>query len=111
MSLRLSVVSPPMVPCGSDASVPDGCIENRISDDLLRDETASLSHRLRTTVCTSLAWIGLEFVGAVNMTGVWWDSTRDSLAEIHVIATEDETMFARHTLALLEKNRGVKLRT
>jgi acetate kinase len=55
---------------------------------------------IRSAICTRLTWLGLCLDDVANTAGVDRISTSDSAIEVRVIATDEEAMIARHTLAL-----------
>jgi acetate kinase len=61
---------------------------------------------IRSAVCERLAWLGLHLDHAANTAGADRISTPDSAIEVRVIATDEEAMIARHTLALIPQSRG-----
>ncbi len=56
---------------------------------------------VRAAVCARLAWLGIRIDDAANLAGASRISRPGSAVEVHVIATDEETMIARHTLATL----------
>jgi acetate kinase len=54
---------------------------------------------IRQTVCERLAWLGIVLDQAENAAGAYRISAPDSKIEVLVIATDEEAMIARHTLA------------
>ena len=52
---------------------------------------------IRAAVCDRLAWLGLRLDAAANAANANCISTPDSSIEVHVIATDEEAMIARHT--------------
>ncbi|HVC59703.1 MAG TPA: acetate/propionate family kinase [Acetobacteraceae bacterium] len=56
---------------------------------------------IRAAVCARLAWLGLRLDSAANAADAGCISTPDSSIEVRVIATDEETMIARHTQAAL----------
>jgi acetate kinase len=61
--------------------------------------------QIRAAVCARLGWLGLRIDDAANAAGASRISTADSKVEVHVIATNEELMIARHTQAVM--NRAV----
>lgn len=59
---------------------------------------------IRAAVCARLAWLGLDLDVEANTSGGGRISTHDSRVEIHVIATDEEAMIARHTRTLLGRS-------
>jgi acetate kinase len=56
---------------------------------------------IRADICGRLAWLGLKLDVAANEAGLGCISTRDSKIDVRVIATDEEAMIARHTMATL----------
>jgi acetate kinase len=56
---------------------------------------------IRSEVCGRLAWLGLKLDAAANAAGRGCISTPASKVEVHVMATDEESMIARHTQAAL----------
>ena len=52
---------------------------------------------IRAAVCDRLAWLGLRLDAAANAANANCISTPDSSIKVHVIATDEEAMIARHT--------------
>jgi acetate kinase len=65
---------------------------------------------IRAAVCARLGWLGLRIDDAANAAGATRISTADSKVEIHVIATNEELMIARHTQAVMNA-RGMPVRS
>ena len=57
---------------------------------------------IRASVCQRLAWLGLELDEAANKTDGPLISTKASNVRAWVIPTNEETMIAQHTLALID---------
>ena len=57
---------------------------------------------IRSRICRGLAWLGLALDEEANARGDPVISTPDSGVAVHVVATDEERMIARHTRALLE---------
>jgi len=55
---------------------------------------------IRAAVCERLAWLGLRLDAAANAANANCISTPDSRIKVHVIATDEEAMIARHTQAI-----------
>jgi hypothetical protein len=53
--------------------------------------------------CERLAWRGLRFEDAANAVGSDCISVADSATEVRIIATDEETMIAHYTLALIRQ--------
>jgi len=60
---------------------------------------------LRARIAEKLAWLGAVLDPAANAAGKTRISHRDSRVPLYVIATDEELMIARHTLALLSSSR------
>jgi acetate kinase len=58
---------------------------------------------LREKVCTHLRWLGVELDAAANSKGGPRISRESSRVPVWVIATDEETMIARHTVGLFAK--------
>jgi len=58
---------------------------------------------IRAAVCARLAWLGLRLDSAANESGAACISTPDSTVEVRVIATDEETMIARHTQTTIQQ--------
>ena len=56
---------------------------------------------IRTEVCARLAWLGLRLDEAANAVHAPCISTPDSAVAVHVLATDEEAMIARHTRAVM----------
>ncbi len=56
---------------------------------------------IRARICRRLGWLGLALDEAANARGDPLISAPDSRVAVHVIATDEERMIARHTRALL----------
>lgn len=56
---------------------------------------------IRSRVCRDAAWVGVEIDEAANAAGSTCISTAASRVAVHVIATNEELMIARHTRRLL----------
>ena len=61
---------------------------------------------IRERVCRNLAWLGLDFDMAANMSGDGRLSDPASKVQAWVIPTDEELMIARHTLATLREPTG-----
>jgi acetate kinase len=57
--------------------------------------------QIRAAVCARLGWLGLRIDDAANAASAAVISTADSKVEVHVIATNEELMIARHTQAMI----------
>jgi acetate kinase len=57
---------------------------------------------VRADVCRRAAWLGIALDAAANAAGGPRISAADSKVEVHVIATDEESMIAKHTLAALQ---------
>jgi acetate kinase len=57
---------------------------------------------IRTAVCERLAWLGVRLDAAANAANAICISTPDSRVAVHVIATDEEAMIARHTQAIYQ---------
>lgn len=57
---------------------------------------------IREAICRQAAWLGVELDPAANAEGRTRISTGDSRVAVWVIPTDEESMIARHTQALLE---------
>ncbi len=55
---------------------------------------------IRAAVCARLAWLGVRLDAAANEANACCISTPDSRVAVHVIATNEEAMIARHTQAI-----------
>jgi acetate kinase len=55
---------------------------------------------IRAAVCERLAWLGVKLDTAANTANAFCISAPDSRVAIHVIATNEEAMIARHTQAI-----------
>ena len=60
---------------------------------------------VRAAVCARLAWLGIRLDDAANRAGAPRISLSDSTVEVRVIATDEEAMIARHTLATVVSDR------
>jgi acetate kinase len=58
--------------------------------------------QLRREVCDHLAWLGVELDAAANAAGKGCISAGSSRIKVWVIPTDEETMIARHTVAVLQ---------
>jgi acetate kinase len=58
---------------------------------------------IRAAVCARLAWLGIDLDNAANAAGANRISTLGSKIEVRVMATDEEAMIARHTLAVLDR--------
>jgi acetate kinase len=56
---------------------------------------------MRSEIGARLAWLGVGLDPAANAAGADRIDTRDGRVEVHVIATDEEAMIARHTLAAM----------
>jgi acetate kinase len=56
------------------------------------------SAAIRAKICNQAAWLGLDFDGSANETGVSRISTLSSKVSAWVVATDENLMIARHTL-------------
>ncbi|SLN31194.1 Acetate kinase [Roseovarius litorisediminis] len=68
--------------------------------------TAGIGERspeVRAMICARCKWLGLEVSMARNQAGSSTISTPDSRVAVHVIATNEELMVARHTIDLVLK--------
>ena len=52
---------------------------------------------IRTAVCARLAWLGVQLDAAANAASAMCISAPESRVAVHVIATDEEAMIARHT--------------
>lgn len=57
---------------------------------------------VRAAVCERLAWLGVRFDSAANIAGAGCISPSDSKVAVHVMATNEEAMIARHTQAVIQ---------
>ena len=57
---------------------------------------------IRAAVCERMAWLGVRFDPAANDAGADCISTPDSKVAVHVMATNEEAMIARHTQAVIQ---------
>ena len=57
---------------------------------------------IRAAVCERLAWLGVGFDPAANDASAGCISTPDSKVALHVMATNEEAMIARHTQAVIQ---------
>lgn len=57
---------------------------------------------IREAVCTRLAWLGLHLDSAANASDAACISMPNSKVEVRVIATDEETMIARHTQTTIQ---------
>jgi acetate kinase len=64
------------------------------------------SRSLRQRVCRDAAWLGAEIDNAANERGEGKVSTPTSRVGVWVVATNEELMIARHTVATLGAGRG-----
>ena len=55
---------------------------------------------IRAAVCARLAWLGIRLDDDANAAGATLISTPDSHVQVRIIATDEEAMIARHTLAV-----------
>ena len=53
---------------------------------------------IRSLICAKLGWLGLVLDGAANLRGARIISGPESHIAVHIIATNEEAMIARHTL-------------
>jgi acetate kinase len=60
--------------------------------------------QIRAAVCARLGWLGLRIDDAANSASAAVISTADSKVEVHVIATNEELMIARHTQATINRS-------
>jgi len=60
---------------------------------------------VRTAVCARLTWLGLVLDRAANERGDAVISQPESQIEVRVIATDEESMIAQHTLAIVAPTR------
>jgi acetate kinase len=63
------------------------------------------SAAMRARIAEKLAWLGAELNSTANAAGKSKISSDKSRIALHVVATDEELMIARHTLALLSANR------
>ncbi|TAD87203.1 MAG: acetate/propionate family kinase [Alphaproteobacteria bacterium] len=61
---------------------------------------------IRAAVCGRLAWLGVRLDATANAADAPCISTPDSPIEVQVIATDEQTMIARHTRATLDAAAG-----
>jgi acetate kinase len=59
---------------------------------------------IRARIVEGLGWIGAELDPAANDAGACLISTAGSRIAVHVVATDEELMIARHTLAHIMRN-------
>jgi acetate kinase len=59
---------------------------------------------IRAAVCARLAWLGVRLDVAANDANASCISTADSRVAVHVIATNEEAMIARHTQKILQES-------
>ncbi len=59
------------------------------------------SPRIRTRVCETARWLGVELDNAANDAGAGLVSTRGSRVKVYVIPTDEERMIAQHTREVL----------
>jgi acetate kinase len=67
--------------------------------------TAGIGERaasIRGEICTRLAWLGARIDAAANDANATRISAPDSQIDIRVIATDEEAVIARHTLAVID---------
>lgn len=60
---------------------------------------------IRATVCERLAWLGVRLDAAANAANAACISTPDSRVAVHVIATDEEAMIARHTQTIHQPHK------
>ena len=58
---------------------------------------------VRADVCARLAWLGLELEVGANLASAACISAPNSKIDVRVIATDEETMIARHTQAAIRR--------
>lgn len=58
---------------------------------------------IRAAICNRLAWLGLRVDSAANAAGADRISASGSSVEVRVIATNEESMIARHTAAIVAR--------
>jgi acetate kinase len=58
---------------------------------------------IRAAVCERLAWLGVALDEEANQAGQGLISTPESRVQVWVVPTDEETMIARHTRAMLAK--------
>lgn len=64
------------------------------------------SHQVRAALCRQLASLGVVLDERANLAGSALVSAPASRVSVRVIATNEELMIARHTLALLDRSTG-----
>ena len=57
---------------------------------------------IRALVCDRLAWLGIRIDTVANQANSFCISTPDSPIEVHVLATDEEAMIARHTRSVIQ---------
>lgn len=57
---------------------------------------------IRALVCDRLAWLGIRIDTVANQANSPCISTPDSPVEVHVLATDEEAMIARHTRSVIQ---------
>jgi acetate kinase len=57
---------------------------------------------IRAMVCDRLAWLGIQIDTVANQANSFCISTQDSPIEVHVLATDEEAMIARHTRSVIQ---------
>ena len=69
--------------------------------------TAGIGERaptIRAEICTRLAWLGVRLDASANATNATCIGAPDSQIDVRVIATDEEAMIARHTLAVTNQS-------
>jgi acetate kinase len=61
------------------------------------------SPAIRAAVCERLGWLGVRLDSAANAANAGCISTPDSGVAVHVIATDEEAMIARHTQTIYQR--------
>jgi acetate kinase len=56
---------------------------------------------IRAEICARLAWLGVRLDATANAANAARISTPDSEIEVRIIATDEETTIALHTLAIV----------
>jgi acetate kinase len=59
---------------------------------------------IRAAVCARLAWLGVRLDAGANEANAGCISAPDSRVAVHVIATNEEAMIARHTQKILQES-------
>ncbi|MDN3564138.1 acetate/propionate family kinase [Paeniroseomonas aquatica] len=59
---------------------------------------------IRAAICVGLAWLGVELDSAANAAGAGLISAPGSRVQVHVVATDEEAMIARHTQETLRQS-------